>query len=329
MTSSVLDVTNASVRFDGALALDGVDLAVERGETVAIIGPSGCGKSTLLRAIAGLQPLDTGAIAIDGRDVANVPSHERGVGLMFQDHALFPHLDVAANVSFGLEMAGVSGSERSDRVAEMLELVGLGGFDRRSIDGLSGGEAQRVALARALAPSPALLMLDEPLGSLDRVLREQLTGDLRTLIDRIGATTLHVTHDQTEAFALADRVVVLRDGRIEQSGTPSELWHRPASRFVAEFVGHSNLWPNGDGSIDVVPITAVRLDPAGDLEVTVQSATFRDGRHLIESTRGDGVVVSFEAADAIEVGSTVRLAYSVGVTVADLPTPSSQGPSVS
>lgn len=310
-----LELSDIVVRFDDTLALDGVDLTVTDGETVAVIGPSGCGKSTLLRAVAGLQPVDRGTISLAGRDLAGVPAHERGVGLMFQDHALFPHLDVAANVGFGLEMAGVAEGDRADRVAEMLELVGLGDFAQRSVDALSGGEAQRVALARALAPAPSLLMLDEPLGSLDRVLREQLTGDLRSLIERVGTTTLHVTHDQTEAFALADRVVVLRDGRIEQAGTPSELWHEPASLFVAEFVGHTNLWPRADGGTDVVPITALvpiddgaSGDGGGDIvAVSVTSVTFREGRHLVEGIRPDGVAATFEAVDHPVVGAEIAL----------------------
>ncbi len=305
-----LELADVSVRFSDTLALDSVDLSIADGETVAIIGPSGCGKSTLLRAVAGLQALDSGSISLAGRSLADVPAHERGIGLMFQDHALFPHLDVAANVSFGLEMGGVAAKEQASRVAEMLSLVGLDGFADRSIDALSGGEAQRVALARSLAPAPSLLMLDEPLGSLDRVLREQLTADLRALIRELGTTTLHVTHDQTEAFALADRVVVLRDGRIEQAGSPSELWHRPASVFVAEFVGHTNLWPNPMGGTDVVPLTALSIvdsGQAGDVEATVTAVTFREGRHLVESRRADGSMASFEADEAPPVGGSVQL----------------------
>lgn len=317
-----LELTDVCVRFGDAIALDGIDVSVEDGETVAVIGPSGCGKSTLLRAIAGLQPIDRGSISLAGRDLAAIPAHERGIGLMFQDHALFPHLDVAGNVGFGLEMGGMGPSQRADRVDEMLELVGLAAFADRAIDSLSGGEAQRVALARALAPAPSLLMLDEPLGSLDRVLREQLTNDLRSLIDRVGTTTLHVTHDQTEAFALADRVVVLRDGRIEQSGTPSELWHRPSSLFVAEFVGHTNLWPRPDGGVDVVPLTA--LEPIEDddrsevdgIAVTVRATTFREGRHLVDAVRADGVSTTFETHDRPDVGTTMTLRVNDRITLA-------------
>lgn len=319
-----LELSDVSVRFGDTIALDGIDLTVAEGETVAVIGPSGCGKSTLLRAIGGLQAIASGRVSLNGRDLASVPAHQRGVGLMFQDHALFPHLDVAGNIGFGLEMVGASATDRDARVAQMLELVGLSGFAERAVDALSGGEAQRVALARALAPAPSLLMLDEPLGSLDRVLREQLTGDLRSMIAGVGTTTIHVTHDQTEAFALADRVVVLRDGRIEQSGTPSELWHRPASLFVAEFVGHTNLWPRPDGGTDVVPITALapvdrqpEPDTDGDVVVvTVKAVTFREGRHLVDSVRADGVTVSYETVDRPEVGDIVTLHVSRRVVVA-------------
>ncbi|WP_151775500.1 ABC transporter ATP-binding protein [Streptomyces abyssomicinicus] len=237
----LLSLEGATVRFGGGAALDAVDLAVAEHEIVCVLGPSGSGKSTLLRAVAGLQPTDAGRVLLDGRDQARVPAHRRGVGLMFQDHQLFPQRDVAGNVAFGLRMRGVGRGEQAERVAELLELVGLPGAGRRAVGTLSGGEQQRVALARALAPSPRLLMLDEPLGQLDRTLRERLVVELRDLFGRLGTTVLAVTHDQGEAFALADRVVVMRDGRIAQSGTPLEVWQRPADAFVARFLGFENV----------------------------------------------------------------------------------------
>ncbi|MDH4365801.1 MAG: ABC transporter ATP-binding protein [Acidimicrobiia bacterium] len=245
--------------FGAVRAVDDVSLEVAPGETVAVVGPSGSGKSTLLRAIAGLEPLVGGEIRAGGRSLAGVPVPQRDVGLMFQDHALFPHLDVAGNVAFGLRMKRWPAGRQRARVAELLELVGLAGLERRAVHELSGGEAQRVALARALAPEPALLMLDEPFGSLDRVLREQLTAEVRGLLQELGQTALHVTHDQGEAFALADRVAVLAAGRLVQVGEPAALWHRPATRFVAEFLGHPNLWPAIVGEGGRVTVAGVDL----------------------------------------------------------------------
>lgn len=237
----MLTLESATVRFGRRTALDAVDLEVADHEIVCVLGPSGSGKSTLLRVVAGLQPLDGGRVLLDGADQAGVPVHRRGLGLMFQDHQLFPHRDVGANVAFGLRMHGAARAERERKVEGLLGLVGLPGAGRRAVAALSGGEQQRVALARALAPSPKLLMLDEPLGQLDRSLRERLVVELRTLFGRLGTTVLAVTHDQGEAFALADRVVVMRDGRIAQAGTPMEVWQRPASAFVARFLGFDNV----------------------------------------------------------------------------------------
>ncbi|MFI9769797.1 ABC transporter ATP-binding protein [Streptomyces sp. NPDC052415] len=237
----LLSLENATVRFGGRAVLDAVDLAVAEHEVVCVLGPSGSGKSTLLRAVAGLQPLDAGRVTLDGRDQHGVPAHRRGVGLMFQDHQLFPQRDVGGNVAFGLRMHGASKRQQAERVRELLDLVGLPGAAGRAVAALSGGEQQRVALARALAPRPRLLMLDEPLGQLDRSLRERLVVELRELFSELGTTVLAVTHDQGEAFALADRVVVMRDGRIAQSGTPLEVWQRPVDAFVARFLGFDNV----------------------------------------------------------------------------------------
>lgn len=297
----LLGLEAATVRFGGRPVLDAVDLRVAEHETVCVLGPSGSGKSTLLRAVAGLQPLDSGRVLLDGRDQAGVPVHRREVGLMFQDHQLFPQRDVAGNVGFGLRMHGTAKRERAARVAELLELVGLPGAGARAVAALSGGEQQRVALARALAPRPRLLMLDEPLGQLDRSLRERLVVELRELFGRLGTTVLAVTHDQGEAFALADRVVVMRDGRIAQSGTPLQVWQRPADAFVARFLGFENVvearvdgeaaitpWgkvpvpedaPQGPHTLLVRP-AGVRLVPAGEgLRCHVAARTFK-GTHV-------------------------------------------------
>ena len=242
----MLSVAGATVAFGGLRALDGLDLEVTAGEVVAILGRSGCGKSTLLRAVAGLQPLDIGEVRWDGGDLAGVPVHRRGFGLMFQDHALFAYRDVAANVAFGLRMQKIPACRRRHRVQEALSLVGLAGFEERRVDTLSGGEAQRVALARSLAPEPRLLMLDEPLGSLDRPRRDELTGELRTLLRYTGTTALHVTHDHDEAFSVADRVAVMQAGRIDRIGTPADIWRDPRSEHVARFLGHSNIVTVGE-----------------------------------------------------------------------------------
>ena len=229
------------MRFGALGALEGLDLAVADGEVVAVLGASGSGKTTLLRAVAGLQPLDAGRILWDGADLAGVPPHRRGFGLVFQDFALFPHLDVGRNVEFGLRMQGLPPAERRRRAAAALERVELPGMERRKVGTLSGGQAQRVALARALAPGPRLLLFDEPLGSLDRALRERLTGELRRLLAGLGVTALYVTHDQEEAFGLADRVMILDAGRALQVGTPEEVWRAPAGERVARFLGLRNI----------------------------------------------------------------------------------------
>ena len=273
----MLTVETVTVRFGERTALDGVELEVASGEVLTVLGPSGCGKTTLLRVIAGLQEPDAGRVLLNGRDVTHVPPHRRGIGLVFQDHALFHHRDVFGNVAFGLRMQGTSSSLMERQVRGLLELVGLGGLERRSVATLSGGEQQRVALARALAPEPQVLLLDEPLGSLDRRLRDRLLEDLDVLFDELGITAVYVTHDQAEAFALGDRVAVMREGRIAQTGTPDELWAHPLDEDVARFLGLRN----------VVGGEVVRPEA-----VTVRAAA--DG--------GDGVVES-----AVRQGPTVRL----------------------
>ncbi|WP_407837020.1 ABC transporter ATP-binding protein [Streptomyces sp. DSM 116496] len=276
---TLLQLEGVSVRFGEravASALDGVDLAVAEHEIVCVLGPSGSGKSTLLRVVAGLQPVADGRVLLGGADQAAVPVHRRGVGLMFQDHQLFPHRDVGGNVAFGLRMRGASKRSSEARVTELLELVGLPGAQGRAVASLSGGEQQRVALARALAPSPRLLMLDEPLGQLDRGLRERLVVELQGLFSRLGTTVLAVTHDQGEAFALADRVVVMRDGRIAQAGTPLEVWQRPASEFVARFLGFENVVPAElSAGVAATPWGKVPVpagSPAGEHQVLIRPA---------------------------------------------------------
>ncbi len=234
---SELAIEHVTVRFGEHVALDDVHLIVGDGEIVCVLGPSGSGKSTLLRAVAGLEPLAGGRVLRDGTDLAGVAPERRGLGLMFQDPTLFPHRDVLANASFGPRMQGASSAGAEERAREVLGLVGLAGYEHRRVNELSGGEQQRVALARALAPTPALLMLDEPLGALDRRLRERLVDDIGALFRELHQSVLFVTHDHDEAFGLADRVAILHAGRLEQIGSPTELWERPATAFVASFLG--------------------------------------------------------------------------------------------
>ena len=317
----MLQVTGLSVAFDGVEVLAGIDLEVDEGEIVVLLGPSGCGKSTLLRTIAGLETPTAGRVAWAGLDLTATPPHGRDFGLVFQDHALFPHLDVAGNVSFGPEVAGMPPDQLAHRVERTLELVGLAGFGQRSVDTLSGGEAQRVALARSLAPGPRLLMLDEPLGALDRSLRDRLIGELGTLLRRLGQAAVHVTHDHDEAFALADRIAVLGDGRIQRIGTPAEVWADPGTAYVARCLGHDNiidLDASGRCALGRLGDTAgtvllradrvrVDLSPGGSrLEAAVAGSAFRGDRSVLRLTVGDEEILVSSEAPA-DVGSAVWL----------------------
>lgn len=272
----MLDVEGVSVAFDGAKALEGVSLQLAPGSVTAVLGPSGSGKSTLLRVIAGLQRPDSGRIRWDGRDVTDEAPHLRGFGLMFQDYALFPHRTVARNVGFGLKMRGDTSAQIAARVEETLGWVGLAGFGDRAIATLSGGEQQRVALARTLAPEPKLLMLDEPVGSLDRELRTRLVGELRAMLADESITALYVTHDQEEALALADHLVIMRDGRVIQQGAPAAVWRRPADQWVARFLGFENVFDQFPGlgqSPVVIHADAIELG-SGDREATITGHRF-------------------------------------------------------
>lgn len=240
--SFFLEVENLEKRHGGLKTLDGVSFGLEEGEILTLLGPSGGGKTTLLRILAGLEAPDAGRVRLSGRDLGAAPAHKRGVGFVFQDAALFPHLSVGANVAFGLRMAGMNRKERELRVQEMLDLVELSGMERRRVHGLSGGERQRVALARSLAPSPELLLLDEPLGALDRNLRERLARDLRRILKKRKLAAIFVTHDQEEAFFLGDRIAVLLAGRLVRVDTPEGLSAHPGSLAVARFLGEPNVF---------------------------------------------------------------------------------------
>jgi thiamine transport system ATP-binding protein len=237
----VLELRHLGVRFGAVLAVEDVNLELPEGHVLAVLGPSGSGKSTLLRAVAGLEVLSSGSVVYDGQDLVGVPTHRRGFALMFQDGQLFPHLSVARNVGYPLRLRHRPASEVARRVTELLELVGLPDFGDRSTATLSGGERQRVALARALAVSPRLLLLDEPLSALDLGLRERLAHDLRDILVAAGTTALLVTHDQEEAFAVADRMALMRAGRVVQAGTVEEVWRAPVDAEAARFLGYATV----------------------------------------------------------------------------------------
>jgi len=239
-SGATVELKNVVKTYGSHSALTGIDLAIAPGEFIALLGPSGCGKTTALRALSGLELINSGSILIDGEDVAAVPTNKRDIGMVFQSYSLFPHMTSIENVEFGLRMRRVPTPERKLRALEALELVGLGHLSDRYAHQLSGGQQQRVALARALVTRPRVLLLDEPLSALDAKVRVQLRDQIRRIQTDLGITTVFVTHDQEEALAVADRVAVMKDGRIEQIGTPEELYTTPASPFVADFVGLSN-----------------------------------------------------------------------------------------
>lgn len=309
-----LELRDVGKAFEGTVVLDGVDLHVADGTTTALLGPSGSGKSTLLGIVSGLERPERGSVHLGGEDVTARPVHRRGVGMVFQDQALFPHLDVGGNVGFGLRMAGMDGRSRAGRVGEALELVGLPGYERRDPATLSGGEAQRVALARALAPRPGVLLLDEPLAALDQLLRERLLIELRGVFESLAVTVVAVTHDPTEAAALGDRIAVLLDGRIAQTGTPGEVISRPVSTEVAGLVGQRNVVlgqavgggvqtelglfqvtvpPPVDVVSVLVPPAAIRPGDPGELRGVVRGLLYRSGTPMaVIADVGPGAVLA-------------------------------------
>ena len=287
-----------------SVAVERLSLAIEPGELVALLGPSGCGKTTSLRMIAGLVQPSGGEIFVDGRPITGVPVHRRNIGMLFQSYALFPHLTVAENVAFGLQMRGIKRRAAEDRVREALELVQLGGHQHKLPSQLSGGQQQRVALARALVIEPAMLLLDEPLGALDKSLRESMQVELRLLQRRLGITTVMVTHDQDEALTLADRIVVMREGRLEQVGSGAEVYQHPATRFVAGFLGVSNSFQGtidrrSRGSVRVACPNGLHLTLAGQVvdgsvSVALRPEAVRVGRDLGQPAGANAVVARLE-----------------------------------
>jgi putative spermidine/putrescine transport system ATP-binding protein len=316
-------------------AVTDVNIAVKPAELVVLVGPSGCGKSTLLRIVAGLIQPNQGRLLLDGSDTLNLPPEKRRIGWVPQSYALFDHLDVAGNVAFGLRMHGVNKSERARRVQEMLELCRITEFARRPVSELSGGQRQRVAIARALAMHPRVLLLDEPLAALDPQLRVALRADLEALLRESGVTTLFVTHDQSEALAIADRVAVLRDGRVEQYDTPERLWNHPANAFVAEFFSRATTLEAelvDRGMVQIVPgleaplngmdsgakkvLLTVRpndfvLNPQG-VPVRVMATEYTGGTYVVTGALASGARISFYADERIPNGNEVRVGVRPG-----------------
>jgi thiamine transport system ATP-binding protein len=319
----MLELCGVSVSYDGQPAVVDVSLALPDGEVLAVLGPSGCGKSTLLRAVAGLEPADAGRIAWDGRDLAGVPTHKRGFALMFQDGQLFSNLTVARNVGYALRLRRAP--RIADRVEELLELVGLAGYAARLPSTLSGGERQRVALARSLAVEPRLILLDEPLSALDAGLRERLAGDLREILRAAGTTALMVTHDHEEAFAVADRLAVMREGRVVQQGVIGEVWRRPADAQTALFLGYARVLRGPaaslllraaglpDAAAVAVRRSALSVSPHGVLEGRVIAGRATpDQVRLLVDVAGIGEVDAVASLDAHPgPGDLVHLAVDV------------------
>jgi ABC-type Fe3+/spermidine/putrescine transport system ATPase subunit len=308
-----LELTDIYKTYENTPLLCGVTFDVERGEIACLLGPSGSGKTTLLRIIAGLEAPERGRVSIEGTDVTTLPAHRRGVVLMFQDYALFPHRTVAQNIAFGLRMQRKSRAAITARVAEMLALTGLEDFADRDVNVLSGGERQRVALARSLAPQPRLLLLDEPLGALDRNLRERLLEELPVILRRVGVTAITVTHDQEEAFALSDRIILLNEGRVVQTGRPETIYDRPRDTWVARFLGLENLYPARIRHPRRVEVTFGVLDMADSANAPLPGA---EGQLLIHPWGihlGTGHANAFTAQVAQRTfhGSRFRLTLSV------------------
>jgi putative spermidine/putrescine transport system ATP-binding protein len=317
--------------YGSSRALTGVNLTMAPGEFIALLGPSGCGKTTVLRSLSGLEQITSGAIRIDGQDVAHVPVNKRDIGMVFQSYSLFPHMTVSQNVAFGLQMRKVPADDRARRVEEALEMVGLGAFGARYAHQLSGGQQQRVALARALVTRPRVLLLDEPLSALDAKVRVQLRDEIRRIQTELGITTLFVTHDQEEALAVADRVAVMNAGNIEQIGSPEDLYRTPSSAFVADFVGLSNRM-RGELRKDVVTVLGTQFEllgeapegpveafirpedilfGAGRISATVITTSFlgslRRTRVLLED--GSLLTIQHDVADHPEPGQAVKISF--------------------
>ena len=315
MSRGSISITGVGKEFGTTTVLDGVDLAIEGGSFVTLLGPSGCGKTTLLRLIAGFLDPSRGTIAIDGAPMQGVPPRRRPLGMVFQNLALFPHLDVFENVAYGLRIRGTAASDIAARVSRFLGLVGLAGFERRRIGQLSGGQKQRVALARSLALEPSILLLDEPLSALDLQLRRQLQVELKSIQRQLATTFVFVTHDQEEATMLSDTIVVMNGGHVQQVGTPGEIYRRPASPFVARFVGDINMM---DGRVEAVDAASVSVSLAGRA-ISIPRAsvvgTVSAGRACQLACRPESVRLGGALADGLSIEARVTALHRLGPTV--------------
>jgi putative spermidine/putrescine transport system ATP-binding protein len=320
---------------DGTHALEPATLDISRGETLVLLGPSGCGKTTMLRIIAGLEVPDAGGrVLFDGKDMTAVPIERRNVGMVFQSYALFPNMTVSENIGYGLKIRGMPAKERAARVAELVALTNISGLENRRIDQLSGGQRQRVALARAVAIRPGILLLDEPLTALDAALRDRLRGELNRLLRALGITTIYVTHDQSEAMELGDRVVVMQKGTIAQVGTPREIYFTPRSRFVAEFIGAANIveapierghlvLPGGrqpiGGDMDMPTAVAmirpetIRVTEAGSSQLSgiIDSVSFIGDRQRLTVSGASNRLLTVDAPNTVQVTSGERIGLSI------------------
>ena len=320
-----LDIDHLEKSFGAVAVVKDFNLAIEQGEFVSFLGPSGCGKTTVLRMVAGFETPSAGSIRIGGQDVTGLRPNQRNIGMVFQAYALFPNLTVAQNVGFGLRVAGKPRAEIDARVAEMLRLIGLPGLGERYPFQLSGGQQQRVALARALAVRPRVLLLDEPLSALDAKIRVSLREEIRRIQRELGITTLYVTHDQEEALSMSDRVVVMHQGIADQVGTPFEIYNRPATRFVAQFVGTLNLLdasvldaPGGKVQVGQVPVALNRSlpgDTASKISLALRPETVALGRRS-----GHSLVLSGRIAEVHFLGSVIRIRVNVGDQTVSLDT---------
>ena len=323
MTSAAIKLDQVTKTFDGrVMAVDAVTLDIAAGEFFSLLGPSGCGKTTSLRMIAGFEHPDSGRVHVGGRDITDLPVHRRDMGMVFQSYALFPHRTVAENVAFGLRMREVPKPEIERRVAAALAQVALTGFETRKPGQLSGGQQQRVALARALVVEPPVLLCDEPLGALDRKLRQQMQFELKELQKRLGVTLVFVTHDQEEALAMSDRIAVMNGGKVEQVGTPTEIYERPRTRFVADFIGEINILQEG-GRLRALRPEKIRLVAAegARLSGTVETSNYLGGSTLlrVRPTTGPSMLVRETHAGeraSRAPGDAVGLAWNDGDAVA-------------
>lgn len=312
--SVIVSIRNLSRSFGNVKAVDGVDLDIYAGEFLTLLGPSGSGKTTVLRMIAGFEKPDSGIIELGGKDVSQLPPYDRDVNTVFQDYALFPHMDVISNIEYGLRVKGVNKKERNARATEALNQVRLSGYENRKPAQLSGGQRQRVALARALVNRPSVLLLDEPLGALDLKLREQMQIELKELQREVGITFIFVTHDQEEALTMSDRIAVFNQGKIEQLGTPREIYENPQSPFVSEFVGQTNKIAIAENLINIRPefVTVSKSNKVGDRLVNgkLRDAIFVGAtiRYLVDTDLGS-TMISTKPDGNVQVGDLVLLSW--------------------